>query len=169
MRFRVWWGFGALLVAALAIGGTAYWWFAQVEEMPMDNLQPLDPEEVALGQVVYQTSCAQCHGLQGEGQPNWRERNADGTYRPPPHDSSGHTWHHSDGLLFRIVRDGGKIYEDPGFKSGMPAFGDRLSSEEIQAVITYLKSLWDQEERAFQAQVSLEDPFPEAGNPKEQE
>jgi mono/diheme cytochrome c family protein len=115
---------------------------------------------VARGQAVYAANCAQCHGLRAEGQANWHKQNPDDTYPPPPHDSTGHTWHHGDGLLFRIVRDGGDIPGLPGFKSAMPAFKERLSPEEVRAVIIYLKSLWGPRERGFQAEVSLQDPFP---------
>ena len=153
MRSRwVWWLFSGVVIVSLM--GMGLWLFMQ------ERGQPIDRRLVEEGRGIYKANCAQCHGLRGEGQPNWQQQNADTTYPPPPHDSTGHTWHHSDGLLYRIVRDGGKIYEDPSFKSAMPAFGDRLNPEEIRAVITYLKSLWGAEERAFQAQVSLEDPFP---------
>lgn len=117
-------------------------------------------EGVQLGRAVYAANCARCHGADGEGQPNWRQQNPDETYPAPPHDSTGHTWHHGDGLLYRVVRDGGRIFEAPGFKSAMPAFGDRLSSEETRAVVTFLKTMWGPEERATQAEVSLRDPFP---------
>ncbi|MBI4201277.1 MAG: cytochrome c, partial [Chloroflexi bacterium] len=113
------------------------------------------------GRAIYQASCARCHGLEREGAPNWQQQNPDLTYPPPPHDSTGHTWHHSDGVLYRIVRDGGKAYEGPGFKSAMPPFRDLLSPEETRAVIIYLKSLWGSKERAFQADASLKDPFPD--------
>jgi mono/diheme cytochrome c family protein len=148
MRLKSWvWGIRVVSVVIFVLLGAGYWWFtwgpnaARSGELPKELVKPLDPHQVAQGQVVYQTFCAQCHGLLGEGQPNWQQRHSDGSYPPPPHDSSGHTWHHSDGLLYRIVRDGGRIYKDPGFKSGMPAFGDRLSPKEIRAVIAYLKSL----------------------------
>ena len=58
----------------------------------------------------------------------------------------------------------------PNFKSGMPAFGDLLSHEEIIAVLTYVKSLWgdktkrDISIRESQARASEFDPFPETGN-----
>jgi mono/diheme cytochrome c family protein len=170
-RFIAWksrWVWGVLSLGALVglLTGIAFWWLTrgpgQSDASTADQLvQPLDLKSVEIGRGVYRANCAQCHGLKGEGQPNWRQQNAEGTYPPPPHDSTGHTWHHADGLLYRIVRDGGKIYEDPGFKSAMPAFGERLNPEEIRAVITYLKSLWGPRERAFQAEVSLADPFPQ--------
>jgi mono/diheme cytochrome c family protein len=122
--------------------------------------QPLDQAQVERDQAVYQSSCAQCHGANGEGDPLWQQRNPDGTYRPPPHDPSGHTWHHSDGILFKVVQGGGAVYESSNFQSRMPAFGEHRDSEEIKDVITYIKSLWGSSERASQAKISQEDPFP---------
>ena len=95
----------------------------------------------------------------------------DGTLPAPPLNGDGHTWHHGDGLLYRIVREGGKMQEDPvllpNFKSAMPAFGAQLSHEEIVAVITYIKDWWgDKTSRGLsiveaQANKSIGDPFPD--------
>jgi mono/diheme cytochrome c family protein len=115
---------------------------------------------VELGKEVYQQNCAACHGDRGEGQPNWRSVGPDGLYPAPPHDSSGHTWHHGDGLLFGIVKDGGASLNIPNFKSGMPPFGQTLHDKKIQAVITYLKTTWGPEQREAQRGASQGDPFP---------
>ena len=118
------------------------------------------------GRTLFITNCAGCHGVNGEGQPNWHVRNADGTLPAPPLNGDGHTWHHSDGLLYRIVRDGGAELSVPGFKSGMPSLGETLSREEIIAVLTYVKSLWTGktsrgiEISESQAFASQNDPFP---------
>ncbi len=129
-------------------------------------------EAAPTGQELFAANCAACHGAAGEGQPNWHIKNADGTLPPPPLNGDGHTWHHGDGLLYRIVSQGGKSLEDPrdtGFKSAMPAFGDRLSHDEIIEVLTYIKNLWgdktkrDISIRESQAFVSQQDPFPPAG------
>ena len=126
-------------------------------------------EDAPSGRVVFATNCAVCHGVGGEGQPDWRVKKEDGTLPSPPLNGDGHTWHHADGLLYRIVSQGGKIFEDPNnpsFKSGMPAFGDRLSHEEIIAAFTYIKSLWGDKTigglsiRESQELVSKDDPFP---------
>ena len=116
--------------------------------------------ETELGANVYRTNCAACHGPSGEGQPDWQQRGANGVLPQPPHDSSGHTWHHADGLLFRLIRDGGAQFAGPTTPSGMPAFGEVLSDEETRAVVNYLKSFWGADERAFQTQVSESDPLP---------
>ena len=121
------------------------------------------------GQELFAANCAVCHGSEGEGQPNWHIANDDGTLPAPPLNGDGHTWHHADGLLYRIVDQGGAQFEspsDPGFKSAMPGFGDRLSREEIIAVLTHVKSLWgdkvrmDFAIRESQALLSKRDPFP---------
>ena len=124
------------------------------------------------GQEIFAANCAVCHGAEGEGQPNWHIANDDGTLPAPPLNGDGHTWHHPDGLLYRIVSQGGAQFEspsDPSFKSGMPAFEDRLNHEEIISVLTYVKSLWgnkvrmDFSIRESQALLSERDPFPPAG------
>jgi mono/diheme cytochrome c family protein len=113
-----------------------------------------------LGRAIYQQNCAACHGVRGEGQPNWQVKRPDGSYPAPPHDTTGHTWHHSDGLLFRIVKDGGASLNIPNFKSGMPAFGQQLQDEEVRTVINHLKTFWGPEQRERQSQASGQDPFP---------
>ena len=131
-----------------------------------------DPAVVSRGEELFAANCATCHGSGGEGQPDWHITKDDGTLPPPPLDGDGHTWHHGDGLLYRIVNEGGKALEDPNyatFKSAMPAFGDRLTHDEIVAVLTYLKSLWsDKMKRGIsivesQAFASEQDPFPPPG------
>ena len=124
-------------------------------EAPSEDVAPVEQ-----GKQLYLSNCAACHGIQGEGTPNWQVPLPDGRYLPPPHDSKGHTWHHPDGLLFRYVKEGGAALNIPGFVSGMPAFGDDLSDQEIRAVLGHIKTFWGPEERSFQAEVSRRDPFP---------
>lgn len=109
----------------------------------------LDPGDVAAGQALYGQYCASCHQADLSGEPDWKTPNADGTYPAPPHDSSGHTWHHPDALLVQIVREGIDV---PG--TSMPTFGDKLTDPEIRSIIEYLKSSWDADERAAQWQVT---------------
>ena len=78
-------------------------------------LPTLVPERIALGQTVYLQSCAACHGVKLEGKPDRKVPLADGSLPPPPHDSTGHTWHHPDELLFDITANGG----DPKYNSKM--------------------------------------------------
>jgi mono/diheme cytochrome c family protein len=124
-------------------------------------LPTLDPDEVVLGRQVYLEQCAACHGQSAEGQPNWKQPDANGNRPAPPHDDSGHTWHHADRLLYEIIRDGFRDpLKPPDSPLTMPAFNGKLSDAEIRAVIAYFKSLWSEESRLFQWEVSQRGPFP---------
>ena len=108
---------------------------------------PRDAARVALGAKVYARECAACHGAKLEGQPNWRQRLPNGRLPSPPHDESGHTWHHADSVLFAIVRKGlVPPYAPPGYESDMPAFGAKLSDDELWAVLAFIKSHWTSRE-----------------------
>lgn len=133
------------LVAALAVGGGL--WVLFGEDGTPRRTDADNAELVALGRQVYARECAGCHGARLEGQPNWQSRLPDGGFPAPPHDETGHTWHHPDGVLFAITKFGGQAVSVPGFKSNMPAFGDRLSEREIWAVLSYIKSRWPKEIR----------------------
>lgn len=109
------------------------------------------------GAALYAEACASCHGAALEGQPDWMERGPDGRLPAPPHDASGHTWHHSDRVLFRIVKEGTEAVVGGGYESDMPGFGDSLTDAEIRDVLAFIKSRWPERERAYQAQVSEQD------------
>lgn len=115
------------------------------------------PVELEEGARIYADNCASCHGDNLQGQPDWRTPDEDGVLPAPPHDSSGHTWHHGDKLLFLYTKFGGKaLMEARGmeFNSGMPPFREVLSDEEINQVLAYIKSTWSEKERAVQAERS---------------
>ena len=106
-------------------------------------LQPGEAKVVAQGGSIYQTHCAACHGAKLEGQPNWRERDAKGLLPAPPHDASGHTWHHPDGVLVRITKLGvAKAANLKDYNSAMPAYEGVLSDQEIVAVLSWIKAQW---------------------------
>ncbi len=113
-----------------------------------------DPALIRDGQAIYATYCAGCHGINLEGQPNWRQPLANGSLPAPPHDETGHTWHHADELLFLITKEGGQAAAPPGYPSGMPAFGTQLSDEELWAVLAYIKSTWPAEIQAIQQEIT---------------
>ena len=102
------------------------------------------------GRALYVEHCAGCHGLNLEGQPNWQDRLPDGRWPAPPHDATGHTWHHSDDVLFQIVRDGPQSLLGPQYQTDMPAFAGVLSDAEIGAILAYIKGAWPPDERTYQ-------------------
>jgi mono/diheme cytochrome c family protein len=107
---------------------------------------PLSLEMVDQGETLYLQYCASCHGGNLEGAPNWKLSLPDGSFPPPPQDSTGHTWHHSDTVLLNIIAEGG----DPEFGGTMPSYGDILTEEEIASVLDFFKSKWGKNEREFQ-------------------
>ena len=111
-------------------------------------LLPDDAKVVTLGQELYAVECAACHGERLEGQADWRVRGEDGLLPAPPHDASGHTWHHDDETLFTLTKYGlAGLMENPP-PSGMPAYDGVLTDDEIIAVLSYIKSTWPADVRA---------------------
>jgi mono/diheme cytochrome c family protein len=117
---------------------------------------PGNAARVALGERVYAQHCAVCHGAKLEGQPQWRRRLPNGRLPAPPHDESGHTWHHPDRLLFAITRNGlVPPYAPSAYESDMPAYAGRLTDDEIWAALAFIKSRWTSREvREARAQMS---------------
>jgi mono/diheme cytochrome c family protein len=111
------------------------------------------PELVALGTSVYVKQCASCHGTNLEGQANWKERLPSGRLPAPPHDATGHTWHHPDKQLFEITKNGPSGIL-PGYESDMPAFKGALNDNEIWAALAYIKSTWPADIRARQERIN---------------
>jgi mono/diheme cytochrome c family protein len=129
---------GAVALVVAAVAAWALWPGGSTE-----RADPNDPSQVALGATVYRQHCASCHGARLEGQPDWRIRKPDGKLPAPPHDETGHTWHHPDRQLFQLTKRGLVPPLAPeGYRSDMPAFDRTLSDAEIWAVLAFIKSRW---------------------------
>ena len=145
-----------LLVLAIALGlaacGVAQGYTSQAatSAAPATTYPTLDAVQVARGREIYTQSCASCHGLNAEGAVNWATPGPDGLGLAPPHDDTGHTWHHPDRVLYETIYGGMNDPLRPGSPLRMPAFGDKLSDVDIQTVIEYFKSLWSSEHRQWQ-------------------
>jgi mono/diheme cytochrome c family protein len=111
--------------------------------------------DLALGEQVYAQQCALCHGANLEGEANWREYNPDGSFRSPPHDDTGHTWHHGDRYLFERTKYGtAALPADSRHLSDMPSYEAILTDEEIWAVLAYIKTSWSAENQQIQANIT---------------
>ncbi len=139
---------GVLLAVVLLV---AYWASAPGE---MTGADAGNARLVALGGALYATHCASCHGKTLEGEADWRIRKPSGELPAPPHDASGHSWHHGDRQLFAITKQGGQPFMPPGLKSAMPAYEATLADGDIWAILAFIKSRWPAEIRARQEQVS---------------
>lgn len=113
------------------------------------------PRSLVQGKRLYAEYCASCHGVYLEGEPNWQSADPNGLFPAPPHDETGHTWHHSDSLLFSYTKLGGQAAmarQGVAFDSGMPAFGDQLSDEDIRDVFAFIRSNWPEHIHKAQAE-----------------
>ncbi len=113
------------------------------------------------GRQLYLDNCANCHGADLEGQPDWRRPLPSGRLPAPPHDATGHTWHHPDRVLRDIILRGTAEVVGGGYESDMPGFAGILTGAEVEAILDYLKSEWPERERMHQARVTAAE---EAGN-----
>lgn len=116
-----------------------------------------EAEALATGQAIYKEHCSACHGASLQGEPDWQTPLPSGRLPAPPHDASGHTWHHSDAILFRLVKEGVPAVVGGNYESDMPGFAGVLSDDEIWAVLAYIESTWPERERSHQTQVSAAD------------
>lgn len=106
---------------------------------------------ISVGSDLYGHHCASCHGDKLQGQPDWSTAGDNGLLPAPPHDESGHTWHHADDQLFEIVKYGPAIaMGDPDYRSIMPAFNQSLDDNEILSILLFIRSTWPLEQRKWQ-------------------
>jgi mono/diheme cytochrome c family protein len=153
------------LLGSMAVGAAAVTLVPSLLEPPAPDTPAatvpaappaLDPQQVALGERVYFEACASCHGANLEGQPNWQTRNEHGKLPAPPHDETGHTWHHPDAQLFAITKFGLAPIAGADYATDMPAYEGVLTDAEILAVLAYIKSRWPEKIRAHQARIDAQ-------------
>lgn len=130
------------VLALTAVGGTLVWWQHVDQTQVPVSLEPSQPDVVALGGSIYSEHCVSCHGSNLEGQPNWQQRLENGRLPAPPHDETGHTWHHPDQVLFELTKYGPAALVGVNYESDMPGFESTLRDQEIIAVLSYIKSRW---------------------------
>lgn len=97
----------------------------------LSSINPNSPELVTQGQVIYSDTCAACHGANGEGEVG------------PALNGSAHAWHHVDDQLRDVVRDGIP-------NTAMVGHGEHLTAQEIDAVLSFIKTWWTPEQREMQ-------------------
>ena len=140
------WGIGIVALLLLAVATVMAF-----TSVPTYAIDPTNPETVALGKEVYEIQCASCHGPNLEGQEGYGQPSEDGLLKAPPHDETGHTWHHNNAYLIESIKIGGaRIPKSTGI-SAMPAYENILTPEEMGAVLAYIQSTWPEEILAQQA------------------
>lgn len=156
-RRSKWLGTTGLLIGFVVAGGVVVITIFEFGRMP--PLDATDAMHVENGRRVYAETCASCHGASLEGQSNWQERLPNGRLPAPPLGASGQTWRHTDRTLFAITKKGPAAYPH-GYQTDMPAFGQRLTDDEIAATLAFIKSTWPADMRARQARRSLKSANP---------
>ena len=149
-------GFATGVVVVLILGGIA--WLGSGARFDLAGLWAAPGVALSAqerqGQEIYNANCVSCHGgPTGGGMMDY----------PPRHNANGHTWHHPDCELKQVVRDGGDEMTEmmrrmmaPPDAPKMQPFKDRLSDQEIDAVLAFIRTMWTPDERDAQAQITRE-------------
>lgn len=140
--------------------GIGYWiWSASSSSQnDRDWIAPSEGQAYIQGKALYDQFCASCHGVNMQGQFNWQQRMANGRLPAPPHDDSGHTWHHPDWQLIEMIKIGfvGGVNAPAGYESDMPGFESVLSDEQIELILAYIKTFWSPEILEAQKEISAQ-------------
>jgi mono/diheme cytochrome c family protein len=94
---------------------------------------------ITKGKIAYQNNCTSCHQVNLSGAENWKGVDEDGHRKAPPLNGTGHTWHHDDETLHKIIKYGlvGIISD---YEGKMGGFKDNLNDKDIDSVLAYIKS-----------------------------
>ena len=112
-----------------------------------------DPLKIEAGKLLYNQYCASCHQINLAGAKNWKGFDEDGHRKVPPLNGTGHTWHHSDELLHKIIKHGfAKLIKN--YEGKMMGFGDNIEDEGIDNILSYIKSYWNDDIYFHQLEIS---------------
>tara|TARA_B100001109_G_scaffold105764_1_gene86319 strand:- start:17 stop:451 length:435 start_codon:yes stop_codon:yes gene_type:complete len=112
-----------------------------------------DPLKIEAGKLLYNQYCASCHQVNLTGAKNWKGFDEDGHRKAPPLNGTGHTWHHSDELLHKIIKYGfAKLIKN--YEGKMMGFGDNIEDEGIDNILSYIKSYWNDDIYFHQLEIS---------------
>ena len=95
-------------------------------------------EALNRGARLFQEHCAQCHGPEAQGHPDWE---TPGVTAAPPLNGTGNDWKRTRAQLTAVIVNGSK-------RNGelvMPGWKDRLTDAEIADIIAWFQALWPPE------------------------
>ena len=148
--------YASLFSIAVAIGILVYYLNSPLKTANASiSLKPEDKTIISKGRDIYVKNCASCHGIKLEGQKDWMSRLPNGMMPAPPHDVTGHTWHHSDNYLFLITKYGVEEILGEKYPNNMPAYKDILTDDEIISALSYIKSTWPSKTKKIHDQINL--------------
>ncbi|KPK11885.1 MAG: hypothetical protein AMJ68_04140 [Acidithiobacillales bacterium SG8_45] len=108
------------------------------EQEQVDAGRIFDVERIAKGARLFQENCAQCHGPEAQGHPDWERGRKEGFAAAPPLNGTGTDITLSKVRMMEIIRNGLKQKGEPV----MPAWVGRVSDQDIEDVITWYQALW---------------------------
>jgi len=97
-----------------------------------------DIARIAHGAMLFQQNCAECHGPEAQGHPDWKEARSRGYSAAPPLDGTGPAHKRKKAELIAIIRNGVKYDGKPV----MPSWKGRVSDQDIEDVILWFQALW---------------------------
>ncbi len=106
-----------------------------VSPTPLMRDPAFSVERVTRGAALYQEHCAQCHGPEAQGHPDWQNPEVAAA---PPLNGTGNEWKRSRQELVARIKNG---IERKGVPV-MPAWKGRLSDEDVGDVIVWFQALW---------------------------
>lgn len=125
-----------VLLAACSKGGQE----TGTATVPAPTGPHFDPVSVAHGARLFEERCAQCHGPQAQGHPDWQTP-SDGSFAAaPPLNGTGNDWKRSRAELAVIIKNGVRRKTDNA--DIMPAWKGRLNDSDVEDVINWMQSLW---------------------------
>ena len=134
-----------ILISLLFITETTY----SHSHFPITRDSPL---MIIRGKIIYENNCVSCHQVNLVGAENWKGLDEDGHRKAPPLNGTGHTWHHDDATLHNIIKYGlAKLVKN--YEGKMIGFGDKINDKQIDSVLSYIKSHWEDE--IYERQISI--------------
>jgi mono/diheme cytochrome c family protein len=122
--------FFALALLSLSSAANAQGW--QIPPGASRETSPLSPTPavVTSGKALYIAHCAKCHGLEGRG--DGPDKTNDLAHRPADLTNAFRATLNPDGVMFYKIWNGRS-------QPTMPAFKDRLTRDDVWAVVEYVK------------------------------
>ena len=128
-----------MIVAALLVSACG----KQESETPSRKIgvgpdRPVSTENLFRGVRLFHEHCAQCHGPEAQGHPDWRNPKV---VAAPPLNGTGNEWKRRQQDMIAVIKNGATRQGEPI----MPAWKGRLTDQEIEDIISWYQALWPAE------------------------
>jgi mono/diheme cytochrome c family protein len=104
------------------------------------SVRHFDPASVTRGAELFAERCAQCHGPQAQGHPDWQTPSNGQFAAAPPLNGTGNDWKRTRAELAAVIKSGVRRASDKA--EIMPAWQGRLNEHDIDDLVNWMQSLW---------------------------